>query len=133
MATWQDFINQNEDRDGVRMTWNVWPATRIESTKMVVPLAALVTPLKERPDMPPICYDPVLCGRTQCRAVLNPMCQVDYRSKTWTCNFCLQRNAFPQHYAAISENNQPAELISQFSTIEYQLQVQYSTSCKFES
>ena len=33
---------------------------------------------------------------------------------------------FPQHYAAISESNQPAELISQFSTIEYQLQVQYS-------
>jgi protein transport protein SEC23 len=73
MATWPDFINQNEDRDGVRMTWNVWPATRIEATKMVVPLAALVTPLKERPDMPPICYDPVLCGRSQCRAVLNPM------------------------------------------------------------
>ena len=35
MATWSDFINQNEDRDGVRMTWNVWPATRIEATKMV--------------------------------------------------------------------------------------------------
>ena len=33
---------------------------------------------------------------------------------------CLQ---FPQHYAAISETNQPAELIPQFSTIEYQLQV----------
>ena len=30
---------------------------------------------------------------------------------------------FPQHYAAISETNQPAELIPQFSTIEYQLQV----------
>jgi protein transport protein SEC23 len=29
---------------------------------------------------------------------------------------------FPQHYASISENNQPAELIPQFSTIEYQLQ-----------
>lgn len=35
MATWADFINQNEDRDGVRMSWNVWPATRIEATKMV--------------------------------------------------------------------------------------------------
>lgn len=35
MATWPDFINQNEDRDGVRMSWNVWPATRIEATKMV--------------------------------------------------------------------------------------------------
>ena len=39
----------------------------------VVPLAAVITPLKERPDMPPICYDPVLCGRAQCRAVLNPL------------------------------------------------------------
>lgn len=33
----------------------------------------MVTPLKERPDMPPICYDPVLCSRSQCRAVLNPL------------------------------------------------------------
>ena len=39
----------------------------------VVPVAAMVTPLKERPDMPPICYDPVLCSRSQCRAVLNPL------------------------------------------------------------
>ncbi len=39
----------------------------------VVPLAAIVTPLKERADMPPICYDPVLCSRSQCRAVLNPL------------------------------------------------------------
>lgn len=35
MATWTDFIQQNEDRDGVRFTWNVWPSTRIEATKMV--------------------------------------------------------------------------------------------------
>lgn len=35
MATWADFIQQNEDRDGVRLTWNVWPATRIETTKLV--------------------------------------------------------------------------------------------------
>lgn len=39
----------------------------------VIPVAAMVTPLKERPDMPPICYDPVLCSRSQCRAVLNPL------------------------------------------------------------
>ena len=42
MATWADFINQNEDRDGVRMSWNVWPATRIESTKMVRPRSVQV-------------------------------------------------------------------------------------------
>lgn len=29
------------------------------------------------------------------------------------------RNTFPPQYAAISEQNQPAELIPQFSTLEY--------------
>jgi len=35
MSTWADFIAQNEERDGARFTWNVWPATRIEAAKMV--------------------------------------------------------------------------------------------------
>ena len=121
MATYQEFIQQNEDRDGVRFSWNVWPSSRLEATRMVVPLGCLYTPLKERPDLPPIQYDPVLCTRPNCRAVLNPFCQVDYRAKIWSCNFCFQRNPFPPQYAAISEQHQPAELIPQFSTIEYTL------------
>lgn len=121
MATYQEFIQQNEDRDGIRFSWNVWPSSRLEATRMVVPLACLYTPLKERPDLPPINYDPIHCSRPNCRAVLNPFCQVDYRAKVWTCNFCFQRNSFPPQYAAISEQHQPAELIPQFSTIEYTL------------
>ena len=35
------------------------------------------------------------------------------------CNFCFNRNTFPPQYSAISEQNQPAELIPQFSTLEY--------------
>ncbi|CAF4631770.1 unnamed protein product, partial [Rotaria magnacalcarata] len=31
MATYQEFIAQNEERDGVRFTWNVWPSTRLEA------------------------------------------------------------------------------------------------------
>uniref|UniRef100_A0A8C1G3T2 Protein transport protein SEC23 n=1 Tax=Cyprinus carpio TaxID=7962 RepID=A0A8C1G3T2_CYPCA len=92
MATFQEFIQQNEDRDGVRFSWNVWPSSRLEATRMVVPVASLFTPLKERPDLPPIQYEPVLCSRATCRAVLNPLCQVDYRAKLWACNFCYQRN-----------------------------------------
>uniref|UniRef100_A0A7M4E743 Protein transport protein SEC23 n=1 Tax=Crocodylus porosus TaxID=8502 RepID=A0A7M4E743_CROPO len=92
MTTFLEFIQQNEDRDGVRFSWNVWPSSRLEATRMVVPVAALFTPLKERPDLPPIQYEPVLCSRTTCRAVLNPLCQVDYRAKLWACNFCYQRN-----------------------------------------
>lgn len=38
----------------------------------VVPVGCMFTPLKERPELPPICYDPVLCTRNTCRAVLNP-------------------------------------------------------------
>jgi hypothetical protein len=92
MATYEEFIQQNEDRDGIRFTWNVWPSSRIEATRLVVPLACLYQPLKERPDLPPIQYEPVLCTRNTCRAILNPMCQVDYRAKLWVCNFCFQRN-----------------------------------------
>uniref|UniRef100_A0A8D3CB96 Protein transport protein SEC23 n=1 Tax=Scophthalmus maximus TaxID=52904 RepID=A0A8D3CB96_SCOMX len=122
MATFPEYISQNEERDGVRFSWNVWPSSRLEATRMVVPVAALFTPLRERPDLPPIQYEPVLCSRATCRAVLNPLCQVDYRAKLWACNFCYQRNQFPPSYSGISEVNQPAELLPQFSTIEYVVQ-----------
>lgn len=122
MATYQEFISQGEERDGVRFSWNVWPSSRIEAAKLVVPLGGLYTPLKERPDLPPVQYEPVLCSRATCRAVLNPLCQVDYNAKLWACNFCLQRNPFPPTYAGISEVNQPAELVPHFSTIEYIVQ-----------
>uniref|UniRef100_A0A8C0IIV3 Protein transport protein SEC23 n=1 Tax=Bubo bubo TaxID=30461 RepID=A0A8C0IIV3_BUBBB len=122
MATYLEFIQQNEERDGVRFSWNVWPSSRLEATRMVVPLACLLTPLKERLDLPPVQYEPVLCSRLTCKAVLNPLCQVDYRAKLWACNFCFQRNQFPPAYAGISEVNQPAELMPQFSTIEYIVQ-----------
>lgn len=49
--------------------------------------------------------------------------QVDFRSKLWTCPFCTARNHFPPHYAEnISEQSLPAELIPQFTTVEYELQ-----------
>jgi protein transport protein SEC23 len=48
---------------------------------------------------------------------------VDYRTKLWTCPFCLTRNHFPPHYAEnIGESNLPAELCPQFTTVEYELQ-----------
>lgn len=122
MTTFPEYIAQNEERDGVRFSWNVWPSSRLEATRMVVPVAALFTPLKERTDLPPIQYEPVLCSRATCRAVLNPLwyasqpptltcpptlylcaphssvcvfvtfSQVDYRAKLWACYFCYQRN-----------------------------------------
>lgn len=109
-----------EERDGVRLSWNVWPSSRIEATRTVVPIAALYTPLKIREDLPPVLYEPVTC-KSSCRAILNPYCQIDVRGKLWICPFCLQRNAFPAHYKDISNTNLPAELLPKYTTIEYTL------------
>jgi protein transport protein SEC23 len=48
--------------------------------------------------------------------------QIDFTNKVWACPFCVGRNAFPPHYAAhINETNLPAELIRQYTTVEYEL------------
>ena len=86
----------------------------------MVPIAAIYTPLREREDLPPVLYEPVTC-KPPCRAVLNPYCQIDVSGKLWVCPFCLQRNQFPPHYKDISETNLPAELMPNYSTIEYTL------------
>ena len=76
MATYQEFIQQNEERDGVRFSWNIWPISKLEATRLVVPIGCLYNPLKERLDLPPIQYEPVICNRSTCKAILNPYWQV---------------------------------------------------------
>ncbi|RKP02241.1 hypothetical protein CXG81DRAFT_18068 [Caulochytrium protostelioides] len=111
-------FEQIEDNDGIRLSWNVWPSTRVEATRMMVPIGAFYTPLKEREGVSPFAYEPVTC-RPPCRAVLNPYCQIDVRAKLWICPFCLQRNQFPPHYKDISDTSLPPELLGKYTTIEY--------------
>lgn len=40
-------FSELEERDGLRLSWNVWPNSRIEATKCVIPFAALYTPNKQ--------------------------------------------------------------------------------------
>lgn len=104
--------------DGVRMTWNAWPRSKIEASKCVIPVAASISPIRSFPDLVVLPYSPLRC-KPPCSAVLNPFCRVDFPSKIWICPFCFSRNHFPPHYAAISETNVPGELYPQCSTIEY--------------
>jgi protein transport protein SEC23 len=77
-----------EDRDGVRLSWNVFPSSRMvsefmfrhyrrpsntsqEASRLVAPIGALYTPLKEKPDTPLLQFEPVTC-KQPCRSVLNP-------------------------------------------------------------
>lgn len=107
----------NEDVNGVRFSWNVFPATRTDANKNVVPVGCLYTPLKENEELTIAPYNPVLCGGPQCKSVLNPYCEIDLRSNSWTCPICNTRNHLPAHYANMSQENMPAELSS--TTIEY--------------
>eukprot|EP00274_Cyanoptyche_gloeocystis_P004924 CAMPEP_0196665716 /NCGR_PEP_ID=MMETSP1086-20130531/62282_1 /TAXON_ID=77921 /ORGANISM="Cyanoptyche gloeocystis , Strain SAG4.97" /LENGTH=103 /DNA_ID=CAMNT_0042002613 /DNA_START=100 /DNA_END=407 /DNA_ORIENTATION=+ len=77
--------------------------------------------IKNIEGLPILPYEPVICKGPSCRAVLNPFCRIDFRGKIWICPFCYQRNHFPAHYADISETNLPAELIPNYTTLEYTL------------
>ncbi|KAF7260505.1 hypothetical protein EG68_01987 [Paragonimus skrjabini miyazakii] len=117
MATMAEFISQSEANDGIRFSWNAWPISRLESAQCVIPIACLYTLFKERYDLPPINYEPVACNR--CRGILNPYCPFDVRSRTWSCCLCGSRNNFPPQYAGMTEEKLPAELMPQFTTLEY--------------
>lgn len=106
--------------DGVRFTWNIWPSSKVEASKCVVPMAVVYTPLRRIPEKPPLPYPPLRCKT--CSAFLCPYAQLDFIGKLWVCPFCFQRNHFPQHYHNIAENNLPPELFHQYSTLEYALQ-----------
>ncbi|PWA68364.1 protein PRD1 [Artemisia annua] len=110
-----------EGIDGVRMTWNAWPHTKVEASKCVIPIAASISPIRPHPHIPNNPYTPLRCKT--CSAVLNPFCRVDFSALIWICPFCFQRNHFPHHYSGISETNVPSELYPQYTTVEYTLPV----------
>lgn len=108
-----------------------------EASRLVVPIGAVYTPLKEKTDAPLLQYEPVTC-KPPCRAVLNPYAydmfsvfgweqwltshsNVDVRARIWICPFCLMRNPLPPHYKDITESTIPPELHPMSTTIEYQL------------
>mmetsp|Transcript_18739 Transcript_18739/g.75307 ORF Transcript_18739/g.75307 Transcript_18739/m.75307 type:complete len:756 (-) Transcript_18739:1555-3822(-) len=107
-----------EERDGLRWSALIWPWSRLEATRSVIPFAAMYTPLKNLQNMPPLLrYEPVNCKT--CTTLLNPYCRIDPNQKIWMCPFCSGRNPIPPQYSEIAQNNLPAEQI--FTTVEYML------------
>lgn len=73
MDVWD--VRAAEERDAVRFSWNVWPSSKLEATRIVVPVGCLYTPMKARVDAPPpLSYDPIRCNG--CGAILNPHASV---------------------------------------------------------
>ncbi|KAF5186568.1 transport protein SEC23 [Thalictrum thalictroides] len=111
-----DFV-ELEAIEGLRWSWNSWPASKFEASALVIPLSIMCTPLMQLTDLPLLPYDPLFCN--QCNGVLNPYARVEYQSRIWFCPFCYQKNPFPRSYSGIGENNLPSELFPTYSTVEY--------------
>lgn len=60
----------------------MWPNTRTEAAKNVLPLGLLYTPLRPIAELPAAPYEPVRCKG--CAAVLNPYARVDFVGKVRT-------------------------------------------------
>lgn len=119
-------VEQIEEKDSVRFSWNVFPPSKADGSKLVVPVSCLYTPIKDRGvdssvgPLPILNSEPVVC-KNPCRAILNPYCQIDVQSKFWICPFCLQRNPLPPHYRDVTPQNLPSEVLEPFTTVEYVL------------
>ncbi|OMJ85523.1 hypothetical protein SteCoe_13137 [Stentor coeruleus] len=107
-----------EARDGIRCSWNIWPNSKVSVTQDLIPISLIYSPLKTHSSRPLVEYEPVLCRK--CKSILNPLCQIEFSSKSWTCPICLTNNFFPTHYKShISQTTLPTELAPQSTTIEY--------------
>lgn len=111
-----DFERQ-EDLDGVRLPWNAFPSSSLDTANLSVPISCLFTPLHEKEDLSIIQDNPVV-SRTS-GTVLNPFCHVDQGSKTWTCPISKSRNPLPDFFV---ENPEYLREIMTNNTIEYSLE-----------
>ena len=118
-------INNEESINAVRMSWNIIPANAVDLQRYIIPCGIHYTPLKAIENMKLLDYEPVRCKN--CKSVLAPTFQLDFRAKAWVCPFCNNKNAFPKEYAQhITPENLPMELLQTSSTIEYKLNVKES-------
>ncbi|OBA23897.1 vWA-like protein [Metschnikowia bicuspidata var. bicuspidata NRRL YB-4993] len=107
-------FEENEDKNGVRVTWNNIPKSKLQHHRNIAPLAALYTPLNNK--SPVNCFDESHMQRCrQCKAFLNPYVTLNQQTEDiWYCQFCKFGNRlssipgeFPQ---ALNPDN---------STVEY--------------
>lgn len=81
-------FEQREDHDGVRLSWNCAPKSRIQHQRNVIPLASMYTPLNSRTE--------VLQGESleattcrQCAAFVNPYVTItEQQPDVYYCQFC---------------------------------------------
>ena len=80
-----------ESPDDLHFSWKEWPFKH--SDDLVIPLACLYTPLKEKQDLSQVRCRPTFCGN--CSAILNPLCTIEACLENWVCCICFSKNKLP--------------------------------------
>ena len=124
---WATTCRRWRSATGCGWTWHTYPKKAkgeksmsggFFSPEMVVPLAAVITPLKSSAahTVPEVRTAPSKCK--QCRAVANSFCLVNHTasSSSWTCVFCRSRNLL-----SCPPDQMSAEFTEGVNTVEYLL------------
>lgn len=108
-------FEEKEDVDGVRLTWNNVPKSKLQNQRNVAPLAALYTPLNNKSPVPLLDATHMQQCR-QCKAFLNPFVSVNQQSQDiWYCQFC----QFGNRLAVTATSGYPDSLVAANTTVEY--------------
>jgi len=110
-----------EEKEGVRFTWNKFSNSKAETSKHVIPLVCLYTPMHSYHDrsLLQVNYTALKCSKPECASALSPFSELDFATKHWRCLFCGRMNALPQHYRNITQDNLPYELFGENTTVFY--------------
>lgn len=110
-------FHQIEEANGLRFSFNVLPTNRVDASSCCFPLGCLYTPLKPIPEHQPVQYEPIECKL--CKSFLNPYCAINFNNKSWKCPICQQINILPPSYHEMTQDFLCAELLPEYTTIEY--------------
>ena len=114
----EDILSADE-HNGIKFVWNTLPSSRSDATKIVVPVGFHYNPLIKNENLSLLEYEPLKC---RCGSIISPIFNFSAKAKVWECPFCRNRNTFPKSYSDfISDENLPAELFKENSTVEYKL------------
>ncbi|KAI5170647.1 protein transport protein SEC23 [Nematocida sp. LUAm3] len=114
-------IRSVEATEGLRVTWNVFPNSKAEAPKNIIPLAFVYKPMHGYHDnsLLQVNYAPVRCTKQECGSILTSYSPIDFTTRNWTCLFCNRINILPPHYRDITQETLPYELIPGNSSVYY--------------
>ena len=119
-------IFSSDEQNGIKFVWNTLPSTRSDATKIVVPVGFHYNPIIKNENLSLLEYEPLKC---RCGSIISPLFNFSAKAKVWECPFCRNRNTFPKSYSDfMSDENLPAELFKENSTVEYKLNLKQANA-----